>query len=88
MLEVTPVAIADGLEAFVRNQFKVNSNDSGFTREADLFDRGYVDSVGIAELLEYLRQAFDVEIREEDLFSEEFSSINGIARIVSRTRAP
>jgi acyl carrier protein len=87
MSEATPPAVGDGLESFVRTQFRVNPNDRGFTRDADLFEGGYVDSVGIAELLEFVRRDYGVEIPEEDLFSDEFSSIDGIARIVSRLRS-
>jgi D-alanine--poly(phosphoribitol) ligase subunit 2 len=50
----------------------------------DLFERGYVDSVGFVELLEFLRQEFGVEVPDEDLLDDDFSNINGIALIVSR----
>jgi acyl carrier protein len=81
---VSPSDVADAIETFVRSQFNVSSSDSGFTRDVDLFESGYVDSVGVAELLEYLTGQFDVEIPENDLFSDDFSSIDGIAAIVRR----
>jgi acyl carrier protein len=40
----------------------------------------------VAELLEYLTRELGVEIPEEDLFSDEFSSIEGIASIIRRLR--
>jgi acyl carrier protein len=72
------------IEKFIRTQFSVSATDPEFDREVDLFERGYIDSVGFVELLEFLRQEFDVEIPDEDLLDEDFSTINGIARIVSR----
>jgi acyl carrier protein len=76
--------VEDHIEAFVRNLFSVNPDDPGFDREVDLFEHGYVDSVGIVELLGFLQEKFNVEIPDDDLLSEDFSSIAGIARIVLR----
>jgi acyl carrier protein len=72
------------IEEFIRTQFSVSSADPGFDRGVDLFEGGYVDSMGIVELLEFLSQEFDVQIPDDDLLSEDFSSIMGIAQIVSR----
>jgi acyl carrier protein len=81
---VNATQIADLVETFVRGQFNVSDSDPGFGREIDLFEGGYVDSVGVAELLEYVTQEFGVDIPESDLFSDEFSSIDGISSIVAR----
>ena len=79
--------IAGSVEMFVRRQFNVSDSDAGFDRDVDLFESGYVDSVGVAELLEYLNQEFEVEIPESALFSDDFSSIDGIAAIIARLTA-
>jgi acyl carrier protein len=81
---MTPSEVADSVEAFVRRHFNVSPSDTGFGREVDLFESGYVDSVGVAELLDYLTQQFEVEIPESELFSDEFSNIDGIASIIDR----
>jgi acyl carrier protein len=76
--------IADRIEMFVRAQFEVSPTDDGFGRTIDLFELGYVDSVGFAELLAFLSEEFGVEVPESELLSDEFVRINGIASIVSR----
>jgi acyl carrier protein len=81
---VTAAQVAASVETFVRRQFNVSDSDPGFDREVDLFESGYVDSVGVAELLEYVTQQFGVDIPESDLLSDEFSSIDGISSIVAR----
>jgi acyl carrier protein len=85
---VKPSEVADSVETFVRREFNVSAADPGFDRSVDLFENGYVDSVGVAELLEYVTQEFNVEIPETELFSDEFSSIQGIASIVARLQRP
>jgi D-alanine--poly(phosphoribitol) ligase subunit 2 len=81
---LSPDVIADRIEAFVRSQFEVDPSDNGFDRTVDLFELGYVDSVGFAELLAFLDEEFGVEVPEEDLLSDEFLRIDGMATIVSR----
>jgi acyl carrier protein len=80
---LSPEDIAGRIEAFVRSQFEVDPCDDGFDRTVDLYELGYVDSVGFAELLAFLGKEFGVEIPEEDLLSDEFLRIEGIASIVS-----
>ena len=81
---MSPQDIADRIEAFVRSQFAVDPRDEGFDRTVDLYDFGYVDSVGFAELLAFLAKEFGVEVPEENLLSDEFLRIVGIATIVSQ----
>ncbi len=76
------------IEEFIRTQFSVSPTDPRFDRGVDLFEAGYIDSIGIVELLEFLSQEFDVQIPDDDLLSEDFSSIMGIAQIVSRNLGP
>ena len=84
---MSPQAIADRIEAYVRSQFEVDPSDGGFDRTVDLFELGYVDSVGFAELLAFLSEEFGVEVPEDDLLSDEFLRIDGMAMIVSRLTA-
>ncbi len=79
--------IASRIEAFIRTRFEVDPNDDDFDRAVDLYDRGYIDSVGFVELLAFLGKEFRVEIPEEDLLSDEFLTIDGIAIIVARLSA-
>jgi D-alanine--poly(phosphoribitol) ligase subunit 2 len=77
-------SIASRIEAFVRTQFEIDPSDDGFDRTVDLFELGYVDSVGFAELLAFLAEEFGVDVPEDDLLSDDFLRIDGMARIVSR----
>jgi acyl carrier protein len=83
---VTKHEILAAVEEFARRQFSIKPSDRRFSRSIDLFEEGYVDSIGVIELIEFLEQTFVVEIPEEDLFSPEFSTIDGIAQIVVRNR--
>jgi acyl carrier protein len=76
--------IADRVEQYVRTQFRVAPGDTRFSRSLPLFEAGYVDSVGVVELLAFLTEEFAVELPDDALMSDEFSTIDGIAAIVAR----
>jgi acyl carrier protein len=78
--------VQDRVEGFVRSKFSVSEDDPHFDRTIDLFESGYVDSVGVVELLAFLNEEFGVEVPENLLLSEDFTNVNGIARIVEQLR--
>lgn len=76
--------IADRLEAFIRAQYSISLDDPEFTRDVDLYDLGYVDSIGLVELLAFINSSLKVKIEDDDLLSDGFSNIHGMAKIVCR----
>jgi acyl carrier protein len=84
---VTEQDVAAAVEEFARREFSIKPSDRRFDRKTDLFEDGYVDSIGVIELIQFLERTFAIEIPEADLFSSEFSTIDGIANIVIRNRS-
>ncbi len=76
--------IAASIEAFVRVRSRVSVDDSRFSRASNLWQDGYLDSIGVVELIGHIEAAFGVAVPDETLFDPEFTSVGGIARIVSR----
>lgn len=83
---VSTAQVAERVEQFVRTQFRVAPRDTRFSQSQRLFDMGYVDSVGVVELLAFLGDEFRVQLPDDSLMSDEFSTIDGIAAIVLRLR--
>jgi acyl carrier protein len=79
--------IAAVIEAFIRRQFRIVDADVGFTRDAHLFESGYVDSAGVVELIMFVGTTFGVDLDDDQVFSDQFTSINGIADIVMTCEA-
>ena len=82
---MTQAEVADRIERYVRIQFRVATGDQRFSRSLPLFERGYVDSVGVVELLAFLTEEFGVYLPDDVLMSDEFSTIDGIAAIICTT---
>ena len=75
------VEIAAVIEQFIRKQFRVTYN-SPTMREAHLFESGFVDSAGVVELIAFLESTFKIRLEDDQVFSDDFTTINGIAAIV------
>jgi acyl carrier protein len=74
--------VQERIETYVREQFRVSDDDPRFDRNVDLYESGYVDSVGVVELLAFIGEEFGVDVPDSQLISEDFTNVNGIARIV------
>ena len=75
------------IEGFVRDRFQIPADDGLFSRQVNLWEEGYVDSMGVVEVIEFLERHFEIKLPEEVIFAPEFTSIDGIARCVVSLRA-
>jgi acyl carrier protein len=82
MTGIPAATLLDEVEKFIRQRFAVPQTDTRFTREVDLWDNGYVDSLGVVELIAFLEQRVGVKLPTSVLFDPEFKTIEGIARLL------
>jgi len=75
------------IETFVRERFQIPASDDLFSRQVNLWEEGYVDSLGVVEVIEFLERRFAVKLPEEVIFAPDFTSIDGIARYVVGLKA-
>ena len=79
---ISAARIADAIEAFIRKEHQVPPDDPDFTRDAHLFESGFVDSVGFTQLLAFIESTFGVAVDEQYLFSDDFTNVTGISMAV------
>lgn len=83
----SPEAAAGQIERFVRDRFQIPANDTLFSRQVNLWEEGYVDSLGVVEVIEFLERQFSIKLPEEVIFAPDFTNIDGIARYVVGLKA-
>ena len=76
------VEIASVIERFIRKQFRIDDTTPSL-REVHLFESGFVDSAGVVELIAFLESTFRIRLDDDQVFSDDFTTINGIAAIVN-----
>jgi acyl carrier protein len=83
---LTPIdisQIADNLEEFLRRRFKISERDSKkFNHKINLWEAGYVDSLGTVEVITHLENTFHVTMPPNALFMEVNTTIEGLASTV------
>src|SRR5687768_15323455 len=77
------VSVADCLESYIRERFQVRCSDRGFTRTVNLWDAGYIDSIGLLELVAFMEATFAISLPEDALFQEDRRCVNGLAQMIA-----
>ena len=52
-----------------------------------LLERGVVDSMGVAEMVTFIEDEFDIKTSDEDISEANLGSLRAIGRFVSQKRA-
>lgn len=73
---------AEEIEVFIRDHFHIPLGDAAFSRRVNLWEEGYVDSLGVVEVIEFLEHRFAIKLPQEVIFSPDFTSIDNMARCV------
>ena len=65
-------------EDHLKDEFdSLNDDDS-------LLEKGIIDSVKMLDLISFLEESFNVEVDDDDLFPENFDSLNAIEKYVGK----
>jgi len=80
MIPTDAAQVATELEEFLRAQFPATTVD--LRRDVDLFESGVVDSVGVAETLAHIEELYGVEVPDDVLLSDDFTTVDGMARCI------
>ena len=73
--------IASVIERFIQKQFRVFDIGPAL-RGTHLFESGFVDSAGVVELIAFVESTFKIRLGDDQVFSDDFTTIDGIASMV------
>lgn len=79
----TPASIRADLDTYIRDIARIPDTESGFDHQTELFDSGFLDSLGIVSLTTRIEQRYGVVLADEHLFDPRCTTINGIADIIT-----
>lgn len=80
-------AAAARIHAYVVENFMYMSEEATIDLDESLLQSGIIDSMGIAELIQFVEDAFDVTIPDRDVTEANFATLRAIARLVARRSA-
>ena len=85
VVTMSPMTDTEPIRRFIRQQFLFDK-DAPLADDQELFP-GIVDSLGVMELADFVETTYGVQIGEDELLADNFSSLSAIAALVERKQA-
>ena len=70
------------LEDYIREQFDIG-DDPDYNSEVDLFEYGFLDSMGAMEVIAYIEEEYSSEITQKDVVLYPMNTIVEIAEVIA-----
>lgn len=74
------------VRAYVLSNFPV-ADPGAVTNDASLMELGIVDSTGLLEVFEWLRDEFSIEVLDSEMLPENFDAVARIADYIGRKQS-
>ncbi|MCI8842699.1 MAG: acyl carrier protein [Oscillospiraceae bacterium] len=76
--------VKDTLRDYIIQYASIEPDDPDFSDDVDLFDYGFVDSLGATEIVLFLEETFGIEITQADITLYPMNTIDEIAGVVEQ----
>ena len=78
--------VEQDIRTFLAENFALGRDVSHLSATQSLTERGFIDSVGIVELLTFLETRFDIQINDDETIPENIDTIDNIVRFIGTKR--
>ncbi|MCI8618701.1 MAG: acyl carrier protein [Oscillospiraceae bacterium] len=69
---------------YITETFEIDADDPDFGMDVDLFETGFLDSLGSFSIINFIEETWGVEITQKDLTLYPMNSIQEIAQVVGQ----
>jgi acyl carrier protein len=70
------------IREFLRENFPLSADGVTLQRDDSLIEVGVIDSTGVLELIGFIEERYELEVRDEEVLPENLDSIANITRFV------
>lgn len=77
----------ESLRDFIVNDLGWSGDRALLTDDYDLLENDVIDSIGVFQLVSLIEERLGVEVPDDELVPENFSSVGALARMVDAHRA-
>ena len=74
----------DQIRTYIMDNILLGSADKSIADDDSFFGKGIIDSTGILELVAFLEDEFEIEVKDEELIPDNFDSIEKLAAYTQR----
>jgi acyl carrier protein len=75
------------IRAFLTENFSLGQGTTHIPSSQSLTERGFIDSVGIVEVLTFLETQYEIQINDDETVPENIDTIDNMVRFIDRKRA-
>jgi acyl carrier protein len=75
------------IKNFIRTEL-IYDDEKDFDENTNLIERGIIDSMSLVRLISFLEENYEIQVQDEDIVPENFSSLNKISTFISDRRKP
>lgn len=75
------------LHGFIVGELVSGAGTPSITADEDLIKRGIVDSLGVAQLVEFCESSYGIRVSDADLVPENFRTLRELAAYIDRKQA-
>lgn len=80
-------AVEQEIRAFLAENFSLGHVTANIPSNQSLSERGFIDSVGIVEVLTFLETQYEIRINDDETVPENIDTIDNMVRFIDRKRA-
>jgi acyl carrier protein len=84
---MTMTTVEQEVRTFLAENFSLGRDLNNLSGSQSLTERGFIDSVGIVEVLTFLETRYDIQITDDETVPENIDTIDNIVRFVGTKRA-
>ena len=75
------------IKNFIRTEL-IYDDEKDFDENTNLIERGIVDSMSLVRLISFIEENYEIQVQDEDIVPENFSSLNKISNFIAERRKP
>jgi len=75
------------IRAYILENFLFGTADNALQDDSSFLESGIIDSTGVLELVSFVEETFEIEVRDEELIPENFDSVDKLARYITQKQA-
>ncbi len=76
--------VKDRIRNFILETVLAGSRSNGIADDDSFMDNGIIDSTGILELVAFIQDEWNVEVRDSELIPDNFDSVAKLSSYISR----
>jgi acyl carrier protein len=80
--KVTFEQISKSIRCFLFENYLFGYDEKGFSNDSSFLELGVLDSTGILELILFVENQFNIEIKDSEILPENLDSISFVSRLV------